>query len=151
LRTTLNKKLLDDATCDVYLGALKRTEMSRYILEWNGKREEQKSSGVIISTGAGTSGWYDSACRYMYQAGNIQSKDIAAAKFIVAEPYRFGDWYYDNLAGTIAGKDHLRAYSLNDVNVIAIDSLKEFPFTRADRVEISLSNNKLKVIKLQLE
>ncbi|MCB1193225.1 MAG: NAD+ kinase [Leptospiraceae bacterium] len=33
---------------------------SRYIISYNGISEEQKSSGILLSTGAGSTGWYDS-------------------------------------------------------------------------------------------
>jgi len=44
---------------DIFIG--QRTHMSaRYSLSYRGRREEQSSSGVIISTGAGSTGWFRS-------------------------------------------------------------------------------------------
>src|SRR5947209_4584377 len=45
---------------DFYLG--RRTHVSaRYSLTWRGETERQSSSGVLVSTGAGSTGWLSSA------------------------------------------------------------------------------------------
>jgi len=47
------------AVNDLFVGA--RTHVSaRYRLHYKGQEEEQSSSGLIISTGAGSTGWYRS-------------------------------------------------------------------------------------------
>lgn len=47
------------AVNDFLIGA--RTHVSaRYRLSWQGKQEEQSSSGVLVSTGAGSTGWLSS-------------------------------------------------------------------------------------------
>jgi NAD kinase len=44
---------------DFYLG--QRTHLSsRYSLTWHGRTEEQSSSGVLVTTGAGSTGWFSS-------------------------------------------------------------------------------------------
>jgi NAD kinase len=44
---------------DFYLG--QRTHLSsRYSLTWHGRTEEQSSSGVLLTTGAGSTGWFSS-------------------------------------------------------------------------------------------
>jgi hypothetical protein len=44
---------------DFYLG--QRTHLSsRYRLAWHGRTEEQSSSGVLVVTGAGSTGWFSS-------------------------------------------------------------------------------------------
>jgi NAD kinase len=44
---------------DLFIGA--RTHVSaRYRIEWRGAREPQSSSGVLVSTGAGSTGWLSS-------------------------------------------------------------------------------------------
>ncbi len=44
---------------DLYVGVNTHTS-ARYHLSWNGKEESQSSSGIIISTGAGSTGWLSS-------------------------------------------------------------------------------------------
>ncbi|MDT7833332.1 sugar kinase [Flavobacteriaceae bacterium S356] len=61
---TMAKAALNDgqillAFNDFYIGADSHVS-SRYNIEFNGKRERQSSSGVLISTGAGSTGWLSS-------------------------------------------------------------------------------------------
>ena len=44
---------------DLYVGVRSHTS-ARYRLQWQGKKEQQSSSGLIISTGAGSTGWLSS-------------------------------------------------------------------------------------------
>ncbi len=44
---------------DLFIGPQSHTS-ARYILNWNGKSEQQSSSGVIVSTGFGSTGWFQS-------------------------------------------------------------------------------------------
>ena len=44
---------------DLYVGVRSHTS-ARYHLQWQGKEEQQSSSGLIISTGAGSTGWLSS-------------------------------------------------------------------------------------------
>ncbi len=61
---TMAQALLNDGQCllavnDLFVGA--RTHVSaRYRLRYKGQDEDQSSSGLIISTGAGSTGWYRS-------------------------------------------------------------------------------------------
>jgi NAD kinase len=48
-----------DAVNDLFIGIASHAS-ARYDLEWQGRRESQSSSGVIVSTGAGSTGWYRS-------------------------------------------------------------------------------------------
>jgi NAD kinase len=63
-KVTLAKATLHDgqsllAFNDFYIGADSHVS-SRYTIEFNGKKERQSSSGIIVSTGAGSSGWLSS-------------------------------------------------------------------------------------------
>ena len=75
-KATLNDGQVMYAFNDLFIGA--RTHVSaRYRLEYGGRAENQSSSGVIISTGAGSTGWLQSivtgACRV---AAGIASTDV---------------------------------------------------------------------------
>src|SRR3989344_3908050 len=86
LQATINdKKIPTLATSEIYIGAYKSTDMSRYILELRkGSRgrvresEEQKSSGLVVSTKAGETGWYDAASRY---ATNRSMRSLESSVF----------------------------------------------------------------------
>ncbi len=55
--TNLGDTLL--AVNDLFIGPKSHTS-ARYQLEWNGQKESHSSSGVIISTGLGSTGWFKS-------------------------------------------------------------------------------------------
>ena len=44
---------------DLFIGPRSHTS-ARYALQWHGQQEEQSSSGIIVSTGFGSSGWFKS-------------------------------------------------------------------------------------------
>lgn len=46
---------------DIFVG-VKSHGSARYMLSWRGNVEPQSSSGVIVSTGAGSTGWFSSIC-----------------------------------------------------------------------------------------
>jgi len=58
-KATLNDGQVLLAFNDFYIGADSHIS-SRYNIEFNGKKEQQSSSGIIISTGAGSTGWLSS-------------------------------------------------------------------------------------------
>ncbi|WP_426994615.1 sugar kinase [Methylomonas sp. CM2] len=47
------------AVNDLFVGPKSHTS-ARYLLSWNGREETQSSSGIIISTGFGSTGWFQS-------------------------------------------------------------------------------------------
>ena len=58
-KATLNDGQVLMAFNDFYIGADSHVSF-RYNIEFNGKKEQQSSSGIIISTGAGSTGWLSS-------------------------------------------------------------------------------------------
>ncbi|MET1258574.1 sugar kinase [Flagellimonas sp. DF-77] len=63
-RVTMAKATMNDgqtllAFNDFYIGASSHVS-SRYNLEFKGKRESQSSSGILVATGAGSTGWISS-------------------------------------------------------------------------------------------
>lgn len=47
------------AVNDLFIGPKSHTS-AQYILQWNGAEEVQSSSGIIVSTGLGSTGWFQS-------------------------------------------------------------------------------------------
>lgn len=47
------------AVNDLFIGPKSHTS-ARYLISWNGRREIQSSSGIIVSTGFGSTGWFQS-------------------------------------------------------------------------------------------
>jgi hypothetical protein len=77
-----------DAVNDLFIGISSHAS-ARYDLEWKGRRESQSSSGVIVSTGAGSTGWYRSILTG--SAGIVTALGGGEEARSVRDRYRF-DW-----------------------------------------------------------
>ncbi len=126
---------------EVYIGTDSQFHTSRYSLTWKGKKEEQRSSGVLVVTCSGSHAWYKSAGGIPFSATNKLS-------FLVREPYSGKRVFRPNLLqGEIHGEEVISIESRRlDGGILAIDALKTYPFNIGDHVEVSLSNNPLKVL-----
>jgi hypothetical protein len=101
---TMGEVVLNDsqrllAFNDFYIGM--RTHVSsRYSLTWHGRTERQSSSGIIVSTGAGSTGWLSSMQHMAYSVSRLLLHDHAPQlpmlrldwddprlAFIVREPF----------------------------------------------------------------
>lgn len=79
---------------DIFIGPQSHTS-ARYALEWHGKRECHSSSGVIVSTGFGSTGWFQSilagamavAGTKKHDLSNGFSWDQQSLYFAVREPF----------------------------------------------------------------
>lgn len=108
---------------DFYIG--QRTHVSsRYSLSWHDRTERQSSSGVLVSTGAGTTGWFSStqnmaqAVSRMILGGEAPNlKPIRLAwddprlAFVVREPFRSRASDVQLTAGLIGEGESLRLES----------------------------------------
>ena len=77
---------------DIFIG--QRTHVSaRYEIELNGRHENQSSSGIIFSTGLGSTGWYKSII--------TSAEQIASAYGKIKITARPADWSADTLFYTV--------------------------------------------------
>ncbi len=82
------------AVNDLFIGPKTHTS-ARYSLKWAGKQEIQSSSGIIVSTGFGSTGWFQSILAgAMGVSGKTQHElspgfpwDTARLQFAVREPF----------------------------------------------------------------
>ncbi|HOW37247.1 MAG TPA: hypothetical protein PLK34_03295, partial [Candidatus Pacearchaeota archaeon] len=119
---------------------------SRYKLKFKDIQEEQRSSGVLVTTGAGSGAWFASAGGKTF---NCEDKKLM---FLVREPYTGKRVFIPKLLqGEILPGEKLVLESTRDLwGVVSInDSI--YPFNTGDIVEIMLSEKPLKVIKKQAE
>ncbi|NBU97890.1 MAG: NAD+ kinase [Spirochaetia bacterium] len=121
---------------------------SRYVIQYDGFTEEQKSSGLLLYTGAGSTGWYAS-CKGL---GDFEVESfLKSADYFklfsrelsrkAREHFKFTDM---KIYGTLR--------VISEMNGgISIDSLTEryYPFPPGTIADIQLSPIKLKVIKLK--
>lgn len=108
---------------DFYIG--QKTHVSaRYQLTFNGTSEKQSSSGIIISTGAGTTGWLSSMCNMakgissafgnnqtIYNPGVKLGWDSRKLAFVVREPFRSVHSGVEIVAGLITEGNRLKIES----------------------------------------
>lgn len=124
-KITMAQASTQDGQCmlavnDLFIG--QRTHVSaRYDITWNRRTEHQSSSGIIVSTGLGSTGWYRSV---ITQAAGIAhaflGKEFSASRlsweddrltFVVREPFPSRSTRTDIVFGEIAGKDDFRILS----------------------------------------
>lgn len=104
------------AANDFFLGISDHTS-ARYTLSYRGKTEHQSSSGVIVSTGLGMSGWHKSIMAQLrgmagaFGLGNVReptySWDEKKLRFSVREPYPSCSTGAEIVYGEINGTEQL--------------------------------------------
>lgn len=96
-RATLNDGQVLYAVNDLFIGPRSHGS-ARYMLELAGRREQQSSSGIIVSTGAGCTGWLRSITTGAWQIANYFGANVVEAP--TAEQIGLG-WESDRLWYTV--------------------------------------------------
>ncbi len=93
LKVTVNGQELPSATSTVFIGDKHSQYTSRTltkVLDSSGNMlldlGQQRSSGLLLYTGTGSTGWALSASLYLYPEGHTFSPDARYAEFLVREP-----------------------------------------------------------------
>ena len=140
---------------DLVLGKRDFRLTSRHELEYRGQKVTQRSSGILISTGVGSTGWYASAGLYLGQQDRSFPKTARFARFELREPSvtitEVDGTRVTQLPQFVEGPleegEVLRVTSLNDDEGLASrDSLDSVPFPRGSVAEISIDPNPCHVI-----
>lgn len=110
------------AVNDLFVG--QKTHVSaRYDITWNQKAEYQSSSGIIVSTGLGSTGWYKSvmtqaagiAGAFGVGRGNFRCEDVGWDEdkliFVVREPFPSCSTKTDIVYGKLARTDTFKILS----------------------------------------
>lgn len=151
LQTKLNGQTVPVLTIsEIYVGAYKSTNMSTYVLD----SEEQKSSGVIIATPAGLTGWYKAVANdYELEADTAPiARTDYHAYFVVREPFTQGEKKYMLTSGRINPNQKLSIQWLaHGYGLLSIDSVDEHEIRRTDEIEVAISDKSLRVIKPRYE
>ncbi len=138
IETTLNgKKLEYNAVSDVFIGEKQRLNISKHILQFNGQHEHQKTSGLIISTGAGSTGWYNSACRHIFQKGDAFAKTSIELRFIASEPVNTKFTNYKLSNGSIGPNETLEVTNFSEIDpVLSFDALTLIPLKSGAKISV---------------
>lgn len=101
---------------DLFIGCASHVS-ARYTLEYRGRSEAQSSSGVIISTGAGSTGWFSSLYNMTSGMAALLGGDVHEQPqlawedrrlvWAVREPFRSRQSGADLVAGWLEAKDEL--------------------------------------------
>ena len=124
---------------DILFGRSSPAEMARYKLKIGKRSEDQKSSGVWISTGAGsTGGILSSGGKPM----NIESKSL---QYRVREPYAHQAKKYKMLHGTITAGNTVEIVPERDAVVYNDGPNVVYPVREGQTLSSKISNKLLKV------
>ena len=101
---------------DLFIGATSHVS-ARYQITYNNKTEEQSSSGIIVSTQAGSTGWLSSIFNMSFGIHKFIEKDNSKKKyaklkdnqlmFAVREPFASKKTQVEIAAGIITGQSKL--------------------------------------------
>ncbi|WP_432563368.1 NAD(+)/NADH kinase [Kineococcus sp. SYSU DK003] len=122
-------------------------QTSRYVLGCAGRREEQASSGVVVGTGTGATGWLASLARARGGAALPAATDPALAWF-VREAWPSPTTGADLVVGSL-GQDALTLDVLSDELVVFGDGLEEDRLTvsRGQRLHVQVSDRRLALLR----
>lgn len=143
------------AVNDLFVGQRTHTS-AQYDITWNKMRETQSSSGIIISTGLGATGWYKSimteakmiAGAFGYDKGisyEPMSWSSDRLTFVVREPYPSRSTQTDIVYGKIEKTDTFRIVSKMAVNgVVFSDGMENdaIEFNAGSEIEIGIADKK---------
>jgi len=163
-QVTMAKATLNDgqellAFNDFYIGANSHVS-SRYSIEFNGEKEQQSSSGILISTGAGSTGWLSSVFNMTNKINEHHNRSMSDCGitlgwtdnklvFVVREPFSSKMSQTNIGYGVITGKKKLRVESHMPIKgVIFSDGIESdfLNFNSASVVEIGIADEKANLV-----
>ena len=144
---------------DFYIGAASHVS-SRYAISYNGETENQSSSGIIVSTGAGSSGWLSSIFNMAYNVhrhSHKEGKNIRAKLnwedekliFVVREPFLSNVTQIGIGFGAITGSKGLNIESKMPMNgIIFSDGIESdfLHFNAGSSVAIGIAKEKANLV-----
>lgn len=152
-RRTMVSAVLDDgraltALNEVFIGH-RSHQSARYVISVGGKSERQSSSGIIVTTGTGATGW---ARSIMTSARRTLTLDPAAQKlaFFVREPWPSVATGTSIAWGPLGRDDAVSIVSnMNEGGVIFADGLEQdhFRFDWGRTVEVHLASSTLNLVQ----
>ncbi|MFB6203076.1 MAG: hypothetical protein ABEK01_01145 [Candidatus Nanohaloarchaea archaeon] len=125
---------------EVFVGPGENPGVAEYRMEVDGRTEEQVSSGVVASTGTGSTAWYSNI-----PGTDSFPRDTREIRFAVREMME------GETGGGVVGPDgHLRVVSEMDSNgVVSFDGSRRerrFDFSRGSALDITVSETPLRVV-----
>jgi NAD kinase len=137
-----------EALNEIFLGH-RSHQSARYVIEAGGAEERQSSSGVIVATGTGATGWARSIMTQTGNAARLAPTEPALA-FFVREPWPSVATGANVATGEVSAGQPLSLVSqMNEGGVIFADGIEQdfldFGFGR--RAEVTVSGRKLMLVR----
>lgn len=158
-RTNDGQRLL--AFNDLFIGPASHTS-ARYEITYNGQSENQSSSGIIVSTGAGTTGWFSSVFHMANGVADMfgeldERSNLALSMgwntdvipFVVREPFQSKHSGVELTAGMIYRNEKLVIESHMPSNGVIFSDGIEADFIRFNSgvtVEVGIASQKARLV-----
>ncbi len=160
---TMAKARTGDGQCmlavnDLFIGCRSHAS-ARYDVIWNDDREKQSSSGILVSTGLGATGWYRSVMAQagrmaaLFGLGHISERapgwDEDQLIFVVREPYPSRSTQAGIVYGKIGAKDNFQVISqMARGGVVFSDGMEQdtLEFHAGSRVTVSIAERKGRLV-----
>ena len=123
-------------------------QSARYVVQSGGAEEFQSSSGMIVATGTGLTGWAKSIMTATKRQFEISPEENRAA-FFAREPWPSRTSGCDIAAGEINGNATLSMLSrINEGGVIFADGIEQdfLPFDWGVQAQIKMAENRLSLV-----
>ncbi len=123
-------------------------QSARYVVRADDAEEFQSSSGMIVATGTGLTGWAKSIMTATHRSFEIAPDDNRAA-FFAREPWPSRTSGADIAAGEIGTDTHLTLLSrINEGGVIFADGIEQdfLPFDWGNVAEIGIAEKRLALV-----
>ncbi len=138
------EKLPFKALNEVYAGSKTPYHVARYVLQIGNRKEEQKSSGVLISTPAGSYAWARSA------GGKVLPITAKKIQYIIREPYVGRLTKPKMTKGALSGSQSVTVISNiweRHRGIVVIDSYKrEFEFNKGRKLVVKVARQPFNLI-----
>lgn len=137
-----NKKIETLALNEFFIGARKSYHAAKYVVQIDGKKERQKSSGILITTPTGSYAWAKSCCNKTLP---LNSKNY---QLVVREPYEGRVFKNYRFKCAILNKNQkiTIASEMLDGILIADSVSREYNLKNGKKALIKLSNNHLNAV-----
>ena len=137
-----NNKIDNLALNEFFIGAKKAYQSAKYKIGINGKKEAQKSSGILVTTPAGSYSWAKSCY------GKTLDLDSKKFQLVVREPYEGKIFRNYKLSYCVLNRNQ-KVTIISEMldGIIIADSVgKEYRFKNGSKATIKLSNSSLNVV-----
>jgi len=125
---------------DILFAGDSPAEMARYTMEIGKKSERQRSSGVWISSGAG------STAAILSAGGKRQNMESTKIQYLVREPFKMPGRRYSMLRGILRGSDRIKVTSnMRDARVYIDGPKLVYPVKEGETLTAYASKKTLRI------